>query len=67
MLCWPRTLLMLSVVALGVLSMLSACGQKGDLYLPEKPAETPSPRGADVPFAPTQPRDAAKRATQPSS
>ncbi len=41
--CWPRILFALTVVALGTLSALSACGQKGELYLPEdreSPAET---------------------------
>jgi len=39
--CWANTIMMLVIIALGTLSMLSACGQKGDLYLPEKeqPAE----------------------------
>jgi len=35
--CWPRLLLGLVVAALGTASMLSACGQKGDLYLPDDP------------------------------
>ncbi len=37
--CWAQTLMILLVLALGSLSMLSACGQKGDLYLPT-PDET---------------------------
>lgn len=49
MICWARTLFILIVVTLGVLSMISACGQKGPLYLPDdKPAETAT-AGADVP------------------
>ncbi len=39
--CWPRTLLWLVIVILGSLNLLSACGQKGPLYLP--PAEAPPP------------------------
>lgn len=35
--CWPRTLLWLVIALLGTLNLLSACGQKGPLYLP--PAE----------------------------
>jgi hypothetical protein len=34
--CWPRYLLWLVITVLGMGSMISACGQKGDLYLPEK-------------------------------
>ncbi|AFL74330.1 LPS translocon maturation chaperone LptM [Thiocystis violascens] len=50
--CWARSLFIVVVVALGILSMLGACGQKGPLYLPEEtPANTPAP-GADVPVAP---------------
>lgn len=52
MLCWARTLFILVVVALGVLSMLNACGQKGDLYLPEQPETTPTAPGQDVPDVP---------------
>lgn len=37
--CWAQYLLWLVIVLLGTGSALSACGQKGDLYLPdEKPA-----------------------------
>lgn len=34
--CWARYLLWISIVVLGTASMLSACGQKGDLYLPDR-------------------------------
>ena len=34
--CWANTLFILMIVILGTVSALSACGQKGDLYLPEK-------------------------------
>lgn len=34
-LCWPRLITLLLVAVLGTASMLSACGQKGDLYLPD--------------------------------
>ncbi len=38
--CWAQILLALVVVTLGSLSLLSACGQKGPLYLPdEAPAQ----------------------------
>lgn len=35
MFCWSRYLLWLVILVLGTGSMLSACGQKGPLYLPE--------------------------------
>ena len=34
--CWPRYLLWFVIAFLGTGSMLSACGQKGDLYLPDQ-------------------------------
>jgi predicted small lipoprotein YifL len=37
--CWPRTLLWLTIAGLGTLNLISACGQKGPLYLPP-PDET---------------------------
>ncbi|RLJ18963.1 hypothetical protein DJ030_07475 [bacterium endosymbiont of Escarpia laminata] len=37
MTCWPRYLLWLVIAVLGSGNLLSACGQKGPLYLP--PAE----------------------------
>lgn len=39
MTCYARYLLLTVVVLLGSLSILSACGKKGDLYLPEKPSQ----------------------------
>jgi predicted small lipoprotein YifL len=55
MLCWARTVFIAVVVTLGLLSMVSACGQKGPLYLPdEAPAKTSQP-GTDVPDTPAQP------------
>lgn len=36
MLCWARYLFILVVIVLGTSSMLSACGQKGPLLLPEQ-------------------------------
>ncbi len=36
--CWPRYLLWLVIVLLGTGQMLTACGQKGPLYLPEPPS-----------------------------
>ncbi|MBK1724279.1 LPS translocon maturation chaperone LptM [Thiocystis violacea] len=67
MLCWARTLFILVVVALGALSMLNACGQRGDLYLPEPPPPTPASRGEDIPGIPAPPADAGGHAAQPSS
>jgi predicted small lipoprotein YifL len=34
--CWARYILWICFVVLGTGSMLSACGQKGDLYLPDR-------------------------------
>ena len=33
--CWAQYLLWLVIIILGTGSALSACGQKGDLYLPD--------------------------------
>jgi len=33
--CWPRYLLWLIIAILGTTHLLTACGQKGPLYLPE--------------------------------
>lgn len=35
MFCWSRYLLWLTILILGTSSMLTACGQKGPLYLPD--------------------------------
>ena len=52
--CWANNLFILIVVVLGTFAMLGACGQKGDLYLPEPASESRStvPPGADVPTPP---------------
>lgn len=60
MYCWARYLFVLVVVALGTLSMLGACGQKGPLYLPP-PEDQAAPakqadKPTDVPTPPTPPR-----------
>ena len=34
--CWARHLLWIWIVVLGATNMLAACGQKGDLYLPDR-------------------------------
>lgn len=38
--CWPQILFLLLVIVLGTGSMLSACGKKGPLYLPDEPRQT---------------------------
>ena len=43
--CWARYFFVVVVVALGTLSMLGACGQKGPLVLPEN-AKQQAPRKA---------------------
>lgn len=69
--CWARYLFAGVVIGLGMLSMISACGQKGPLYLaektPENAAATPSAPatqavpepGADVPTPVDRAADAA--------
>jgi predicted small lipoprotein YifL len=55
--CWARYLFIAIVTIMGVGSIVTACGQKGDLYLPD-PAEKPdaTPRQVDdVPSAPPAP------------
>jgi predicted small lipoprotein YifL len=48
--CWARYLLIAAVAALGIGQMMAACGQKGDLYLPEpEPAQKASPAAGEVP------------------
>ncbi len=56
MLCWARTLFILVVLALGTLSLLGACGQKGPLYLPADEAAPEDARAADVPVIPPETR-----------
>jgi len=34
--CWARYLFIAVVLVLGIGQMIAACGQKGDLYLPER-------------------------------
>lgn len=42
--CWANTLFLVIVLILGTGQMLTACGQKGDLYLPQpkQPVEQPN-------------------------
>lgn len=44
-LCWPKLTFAAVILILGISSMLSGCGKKGPLYLPEKatPATTQKP------------------------
>jgi len=37
--CWARYLFWLVIAVLGIGNMLTACGQKGDLYLPPPEVE----------------------------
>lgn len=42
--CWARPLFLAVVAVLGTGQMIAACGQKGDLYLPEpESAAAPAP------------------------
>jgi predicted small lipoprotein YifL len=63
--CWSNRLFILVVVVLGLLAMLGACGQKGDLYLPEPNTESTTPPGADVPDLPGSTRPPKTDANQP--
>ncbi|WP_455234960.1 LPS translocon maturation chaperone LptM [Thiogranum longum] len=36
--CWAQYLLWITIALAGAGSILSGCGQKGDLYLPEETA-----------------------------
>jgi len=40
MFCWSRSLFILVVIMLGSSSMMSACGQKGPLILPDNSSQT---------------------------
>ncbi len=42
MICWSRYLFIALVIGLGTASMLTACGQKGPLVLPEENPSAPS-------------------------
>lgn len=37
--CWPQATMILVVVILGIGSMLSGCGKKGPLYVPNQAAK----------------------------
>jgi predicted small lipoprotein YifL len=45
--CWAQYAFWAVIIALGVMSMLSGCGAKGDLYLPPEQKQT-------TPAQPTQ-------------
>jgi predicted small lipoprotein YifL len=47
MFCWSRYLFYLVVIILGLSSMLSACGQKGPLVLPDENTSSQSPAAAE--------------------
>lgn len=69
MYCWASRLFYLMVVALGLVSMIGACGQKGPLYLPEEPPPQAAPPtvkvGADVPTEAASPSATAPPAKTP--
>lgn len=44
MFCWTRTLFLLVVMVLGSMSMLSACGQKGPLVMPDETTQATDPQ-----------------------
>jgi predicted small lipoprotein YifL len=51
--CWARYLLYAVVVTLGLGQMLGACGQKGDLYLPDRPSDAPRASPSPSPSDPS--------------
>lgn len=58
--CWARYLFFAVILVLGIGNMVTACGQKGDLYLvdeseqTEDPYKPAAPQG-DVPQPPAEP------------
>ncbi|AGA92104.1 hypothetical protein Thimo_3439 [Thioflavicoccus mobilis 8321] len=52
--CWARYLFIAVVTVLGLGSIVTACGQKGELYLPDPSENRGAPVGAadDVPSLP---------------
>jgi len=49
--CWAQYLFWAVIAALGIISMLSGCGAKGELYLP--PEQTQTAPAKPVPQTPT--------------
>lgn len=47
MICWARYLFIGVVAVLGIGQMVAACGQKGDLYLPDPEQESKEQSAAD--------------------
>ena len=50
--CWARYLFIAVVSVLGIGQMIAACGQKGDLYLPEPKSSKQAVAEAKAPPAP---------------
>jgi len=44
-LCWAQILFIVVIAVLGLGSMLSACGQKGPLYLPDHASQSAQQNG----------------------
>ncbi len=58
--CWARYLFYAVILILGIGNMVTACGQKGDLYLVDESTKTedlykPEASENDVPQPPTEP------------
>lgn len=41
--CWAQYALWATIIALGVVTLLSGCGAKGDLYHPASPPQQSTP------------------------
>jgi predicted small lipoprotein YifL len=75
--CWARYLFIAVVFVLGIGQMIAACGQKGDLYLPEpdtsernasgeKPGEAPLTRTGQQPADESEVTDVPETPALPS-
>jgi len=58
--CWARYLFFAVILVLGIGNMVTACGQKGDLYLVDESEQTEDPYKPaapqdDVPQPPAEP------------
>ena len=46
--CWARYLFFTAILVLGIGNMVTACGQKGDLYLVDEAEQTEDPHQPGV-------------------
>ena len=60
--CWARYLFIAVIAVLGIGQMVAACGQKGDLYLPEPEKASPAAEQPDPVPAPEPGAESAAKA-----